>query len=184
MAAQTFPLDTITKLLDLTPQRVNQLVNQGIIPRAERGRYELVPVVRAYIKFLRERAVRGDVQGDDYANHRTRLIKGRADIIEMERAQMESRLIPSADVELTWNSLVSNARNRMIAIPTKVAPVVYASRNLNEIREIIKEEIYLALDELSNAEVRTINPIFSNPEVNNDEEESSDELEITTESED
>lgn len=179
MAAQTFPLDTITKLLDLTPQRVNQLVNQGIIPRAERGRYELVPVVRSYIKFLRERAVRGDVGGDDYANHRTRLTKARADIIEMERAQLEHKLIPADDVELTWNSILLNARNRLLAIPTKVAPDVFASQNLNEIRDIIKKEIYEALDELANAEIRTVNPIM-HVEVETDDNDSIEDLESTT----
>lgn len=183
MSAQTFPLDTITKLLDLTPQRVNQLVNQGIIPRAERGRYELVPVVRAYIKYLRDRAVRGDVNGDDYSTHRARLTRARADITEMERAQIENKLIPAEDVESTWNSMVSNARNRLIAIPTKVAPEVFASRNLNEIRDIIKAEIYLALDELSDADVRTINPIFSNAEIETDSDSDEEDLEATTESE-
>ncbi len=97
---------------------------------------------------------------------------------------MENRLIPSSDVELTWNSLVSNARTRLIAIPTKVAPVVYASKNLNEIRDIIKDEIYSALDELANAEVRTINPILGNSEVTGDEEEGSDGLETASESQD
>ena len=63
MSDQTFPLDTISKLLDLTPQRVTQLVNEGVIPRKERGRYELVPVVRGYIKYLRERGLRADVSG-------------------------------------------------------------------------------------------------------------------------
>jgi hypothetical protein len=181
-AVTTVPLETICKLLDLTPARISQLTSQGVIPRQERGRYEVVPVVRAYIKFLRERAVRGDVHGDDYSTHRTRLTKARADITEMERAQMENRLIPSSDVELTWNSLVSNARNRLIAIPTKVAPVVYASKNLNEIRDIIKDEIYSALDELANAEVRTINPILGNSEITGDEEEGSDGLETASES--
>lgn len=182
-AVTTVPLDTICKLLDLTPARISQLTSQGVIPRQERGRYEVVPVVRAYIKFLRERAVRGDVHGDDYSTHRTRLTKARADITEMERAQMENRLIPSSDVEVTWNSIVSNARNRLIAIPTKVAPQVFASKNLNEIRDIIKEEIYSALDELANAEIRTINPILGNSEITGDDETDSENMETATESE-
>ena len=181
-AVTTVPLDTICKLLDLTPARISQLTSQGVIPRQERGRYEVVPVVRAYIKFLRERAVRGDVHGDDYSTHRTRLTKARADITEMERAQMENRLIPSTDVELAWNSIVSNARNRLIAIPTKVAPVVFASKNLNEIRDIIKDEIYAALDELANAEVRTINPILVS-ESNGDDENDFTTFESAAESE-
>lgn len=181
MASELVSLEMICKVIDLTPQRVLQLVKEGVIPKHERGRYELVPVVNAYVQFLRKKKIVGNVHGDDYSTHRTRLTKARADITEMERAQMENRLIPSSDVELAWNSIVSNARNRLIAIPTKVAPVVFASKNLNEIRDIIKEEIYAALDELSDAEVRTLNPIHGS-ESEGDDEEDIEGLEVTTKS--
>ena len=57
MAAQTYPIAVISKLLDLSPRRVYQLANEGVIPRAEKGRYELVPAVRGYIRYLRDRAI-------------------------------------------------------------------------------------------------------------------------------
>ena len=181
MTAQTFPLDTISKLLDLTPQRVNQLVNQGVIPRAERGRYELVPVVRAYIRFLRDRTVRGDVQGDDYTTYRTRLTKARAEMAEKENAQLDSKLIPADDAKQAWSAMVSNARARLLSIPNKIAPIVCAAETINEAREIIKTEIYEALNELADVEIKTINPIRP-VESESDEFDSSEDVEITTES--
>ena len=33
----TYPIDVIAKVLDLTPRRVRQLVDEGVIPREERG---------------------------------------------------------------------------------------------------------------------------------------------------
>ena len=72
-ANNTVPLSTIAKLLDLTERRVNQLAKDGVLPKSARGRYELVPVVRAYIRFLREKTVNTDVGADDYAAHRARL---------------------------------------------------------------------------------------------------------------
>ncbi len=43
MAADaTYPVETIAELPDLTPRRVYQLTTEGIIPKASRGRYELV----------------------------------------------------------------------------------------------------------------------------------------------
>ena len=181
MASELVSLEMICKVIDLTPQRVLQLVKEGVIPKHERGRYELVPVVNAYVQFLRKKKIVGNVHGDDYSTHRTRLTKGRADIIEMEKAQMESRLIPAEDVEQTWTSIVSNTRNRLISIPTKVAPAVFASNNLNEIRDIIKDEIYAALDELSDAEVRTLNPIHGS-ESEGDDEEDIEGLEVSAKS--
>jgi len=181
MSAQTYPLDTISKLLDLTPQRVNQLVNQGIIPRAERGRYELVPVVRAYIHFLRDRKIQGDVHGDDYSTYRTRLTKARAEMAEKENAQLDSKLIPADDAKDAWTAMVANARARLLSIPNKIAPLVCAAETINEAREIIKTEIYEALNELANVEIRTINPIRP-VESEPDEFEGSEDVEIATES--
>lgn len=159
MAAQTFPLDTICKLLDLTPQRVNQLVREGIVPRAERGRYELVPVVQSYIRYLRDRAVKGDVHGDDYSAHRTRLIKGRADLIEMEKAQALGELIPAQDVEKAWVDVLTNCRAKLLSIPTKTAPEVFAADSLTEVKATLKTAVNEALLELSNVKVQVINPI-------------------------
>lgn len=181
MSAQTYPLDTISKLLDLTPQRVNQLVNQGIIPRAERGRYELVPVVRAYIHFLRDRKIQGDVHGDDYSTYRTRLTKARAEMAEKENAQLDSKLIPADDAKQAWSAMVANARSRLLSIPNKIAPIVCAAETINEAREIIKIEIYEALNELADVEIKTINPIRP-VESESDEFDGSEDVEITTES--
>ncbi len=80
----TYPVETIAKLLDLTPRRVYQLTNEGIIPKASRGRYELVSAANGYIKYLRDRAINADVKDGD-ADHRKRLTKARADIAEFYR---------------------------------------------------------------------------------------------------
>lgn len=160
-APQTFPLDTICKLLDLTPQRVAQLVNMGVIPRKERGRYELVPVVRGYIKYLRERAVKGDVQAgaDDYATHRARLTKAKADMAEMEREQMANALIPAADVEMAWIEVVANMRAKLLAIPTTAAADTQAAPTLAEAKQVLKVKVNEALSELSEMRVEVINPL-------------------------
>jgi phage terminase Nu1 subunit (DNA packaging protein) len=161
MSDQTFPLDTIAKLLDLTPQRVTQLVNEGVIPRKERGRYELVPVVRGYIKYLRERGLRADVSGDDYNAHRTRLTKVKADLAEMEKAQIEEQLIPAADVESAWMEVAQNMRQKLLAFPQRVAPEVYAAEKLVEVKSLLKDHIYDALQEISDVKVKVNNPIRS-----------------------
>ena len=45
----TYPIKTICEILDLTDRGVRQLVTDGILPKkSERGRYELIPTVRAY----------------------------------------------------------------------------------------------------------------------------------------
>lgn len=170
MAAQTFPLDTICKLLDLTPQRVNQLVREGIIPKAERGRYELVPVVQAYIRYLRDRAVKGDVHGDDYSAHRTRLIKVRADLLEIEQEQIKGKLIPAEDVESAWIDVLSNCRAKLLSIPTKVSAEVFVANDLNDVKSLLKSAVNEALMELSTVNVKVKNPIRTSESSSDDQE--------------
>lgn len=179
MAVATYGLETICKLLDLTPQRVNQLVRSGVIPKQERGRYELVPVVKAYIRYLRDRAVNNDVGPDSLSNERARMTKARADMFEMERDQMRETLIPSADIEAAWQKVVMNMRAKLIAIPGKAAANVYAAESLAETKAILKDEIYEALGELSRVEVRVDNPVRSS-ESEEDHEVSAEEVSPTT----
>jgi hypothetical protein len=69
----------IAGLLMLTGRRVQQLTSERVLPKAERGQYELVPVVQAYVRYLRERSVSGDLDGDDadIGKLEARMIKAR-----------------------------------------------------------------------------------------------------------
>lgn len=167
---QTFPVQTICKILDLTEARVGQLVKQGVFQKKERGRYELVPVVRAYIHYLRDRAVKGDTTtGDDYAAHRARLTKAKADMAEMEREQMANRLIPADDVEQAWCEVVANFRAKMLSIPTQAAADAQAATTLAEAKQVLKVKVNEALDELAQVRVEVVNPIrASESEEDND----------------
>ena len=156
---QTFPLQTIARLLDLTPRRVQQLSNEGIIPKASRGRYELVPAVQGYVKYWRELSLRSDGSGDDYNAHRTRLTKVKADMAEMEHDQMSNSLIPANDVRDAWDTMASNMRARLLGIPTKMAARVFAADDVNDAKKILKESINEALQELAAVEIKTNNPI-------------------------
>lgn len=59
-ATPTYPVATIADLLMVSERRVQQLAKEGVIPKAERGRYELVPTVQGYIRYLQERSVHSD----------------------------------------------------------------------------------------------------------------------------
>ena len=147
------------EILDLTPQRISQLVNDGVIPRSARGRYELVPAVKAYIQFLRKRPTNNDPGDDDYATQRTRLTKAKADMAEMEKEQMANNLIPADDVSNAWDIMTSNMRSRLLSIPTKTATTVFSANDVNEAKKILRENINEALKELSAVEIKTNNPI-------------------------
>lgn len=159
---QQVNLKLLCEMLDLTPQRIAQLVNDGVIPRSGRGRYELVPAVKSYIGYLRKRPTNVESVGDDdYGTQRTRLTKAKADMAEMEKEQMANSLIPANDVSDAWETMVSNMRARLLSIPTKSATSVFAANDVIDAKRILKENINEALRELSTIEIRTNNPIRS-----------------------
>ncbi len=150
----TYPVDTIAELLDLTPRRVYQLTTEGIIPKASRGRYELVPVVRGYIKYLRDRAINADVKDGD-ADHRKRLTKARADIAEMEAERLAGELVPVDRAEQVWTDAVANFRQRTLAVAHKAAPMVAVEEDIDQCHDIIEAHLHEALAELAGTTVRT-----------------------------
>jgi phage terminase Nu1 subunit (DNA packaging protein) len=153
MAGPTHPVAVIAKLLDLTPRRVFQLTNEGVIPRAERGRYELVPAVRGYIRYLKDRAIGADALPDEAARaSRARLVRAQAEAQEMENSRNRGEMLPRETVRSAWADMVVSFRARTLSIPKKAAPQVFGINSLPEIESILERMIVEALDELSHAD--------------------------------
>jgi len=153
MATQTYPVAVISKLLDLSPRRVYQLANEGVIPRAEKGRYELVPAVRGYIRYLRDRAIGVGALPEDAARTcRARLIKAQAEAQEMENEKIRGELIPQIVVGRAWAEMAMAFRARSLSIPKKCAPQVVGVNSISEIEGMLEKMIMEALDELSRAD--------------------------------
>lgn len=149
----TYPVGTIAKLLELTERRVYQLAAQGIIPRTPKGRYELVPAVRGYIKYLRDRAINADVKDGEEGDHKKRLMKARADIAQMEAERLREELVPVEHVTRVWTDAAARFRQRVLAIPHKAAPLVAAEPGIEACHSILEGYLHEGLSELAGVEV-------------------------------
>jgi hypothetical protein len=155
-ASPSYPVTTIAKLLKLTERQVQSLAAQGIIPKADRGKYELVPVVQAYIGYLRERRVGGDVgDTEDVTKLKARLIRARVRAAEAEADQINGSLLPRKDVEESWIKIVSAMRSRLLSIPSKIAPIVHSSLTVAQASAAISAAVNEALEEISRIPVYT-----------------------------
>lgn len=148
-SAATYPVATIAKLLMITERRVQQLTKEGVLPKAERGRYELAPVVQGYIRYLRDRAIGSDTPGDESDNHRRRLVKARADIAEFEAERLAGSLAPVDEVERTQADMITRFRQRSLAVAPKAAPLVAVETSTEACHEIIETFVHEALAELA-----------------------------------
>jgi len=59
------------------------------------------------------------------------------------------KLHESEEIELVMNSMLMNFRSRLMAIPTKAAPVLAEKTNKAEINDYLTKQIKEALEELS-----------------------------------
>ncbi len=143
----THSVDVIARLLDLTTRRVQQLSNEGVIPKAERGRYELVPAVRGYIAYLKERSINPGVVSFDEV--RARKIAAEAEMAEIELREKKGQLIPASEVVASWGEIVGACRSKLLAVPAKIAPVVAVEDNPAVCKQIVEEQIGEALYELA-----------------------------------
>jgi phage terminase Nu1 subunit (DNA packaging protein) len=141
-------LTAISQLLKLTERRIQQLAKDGIVPKADRGEYDMIPVVHAYIDYLKAK-IGGEFNAEDLAINRNRLLKAQADLAEIEKQKQEGELITKEEVKKNWLNLLSILKTKLLSMPNKLAPVVITYKNVNEIKLIIKDKVYDALYEIA-----------------------------------
>ena len=149
MANPNVPVSTLAKLFNLTERRIQQLARDNVIPKPEKGKYDLIACVRAYIKYLQDRAAGRDIEPQDTYAERARLLKAQADKTELEVKSMNGELISTDQVELLWGGLVAAFRARMLALPVRCAHLLMSLKTYPEVESCLREHVHEALRELS-----------------------------------
>lgn len=157
MSDNLYPVSTIAKLLNLTERRVQQLAKDGIIPKSEKGKYNLVGVIKSYVKYLQELAFGRHAGGTaDEAGSRARLIAAKAAIAEIELEKAKGDMVSVSIVADWWDSIVFAAKTRLLSVPSRAAPLVFGVTSLSAAQAVIENLITESLNELS-----AINPVPS-----------------------
>ena len=150
--ATTYSTTTIAKLLKLSERRVQQLTKDGIIPKIDRGKYELVPAIHGYIDYLRHQ-MSAEVSTDDIIKNKNRLTLATAELREIEKAQLEGDLIPSLEIKKTWLNYISMIKSKLLSIPNKAAPQMVTVDNIGLAKSLLKERIYDTLNEIAKVDI-------------------------------
>ena len=150
--------DIIAKLFDLDVRRVQQLAKEGILPAASQRPYkfDLLPTVKAYIRYLRDRANGKEAKTADTVKAEADKLRAEADlkqskakIAELQLKELEGKMHRSEDVEALTNDLVYTARSMIMALPGRLAMDVVQAGSANEASALIRSECYKILDELA-----------------------------------
>lgn len=147
MATQT----EIAEHLDISPQRVRDLLNQGVLTRGHgRNSLDIDESRKNYIRYLRSRSKGLQNNSGDLNEEKTRLTKLQADKAQLEVQEMEQSLVSVEKITEEWVGYASNVRSKLLALPSKVSHRVQAAETYAEAEKILKEAVYDALHELSN----------------------------------
>lgn len=150
---------TIAALFSMTDRRVQQLTKEGIITATKEGnanRYDLLPTIQKYIKYLSDKANGKELSKADAKTEERKLEaeadlkRSKADMAALQLMELEGKMHRSEDVEALTLDLVFTVRSMLIALPGRLAVDVVGAKTASEASEIIREEVYKVLEELSN----------------------------------
>ena len=158
-------VEIIAKLFQVTVRRIQQLTQEGILATVEvkegnrtLRRYDLMPTIQAYIKYLSDKAYGRD-QKESVSNKEEEKLqaevdikKAKAKIAQLELDELEGRMHSAEDVEAMTTDLCLAVRSALLSMPGQLAVDVAEVTDAAEISEIIKSTVNDILEELSRYE--------------------------------
>ena len=157
MAENLQSTQVIAKIFGVSTRRVEQLKTEGVIRgQGKPTKYDLLPTIQAYIKYLSDKA-NGREKKETDAQLETekleaekRIKMAKAEMAELELKEMKGELHRASDVEEITTDHVLFVRSMLMALPGKLAVDVAAINSAPECADRIKQEVYAILNSLAN----------------------------------
>lgn len=129
---------------------ISRWKGEGMPPPADGSEYDIEPI----IKWWGEREIARRLTSSDGAKldlnaERARHSKEQADKLEMENNLRRTLMADVRHVAQRWAAVGVNIKTRMLAIPTKAAPLVLRCKTIAEVYEVLTKLIHEALDDIS-----------------------------------
>jgi len=145
--------DRVAQALNLTVQRVYQLVKEGM-PKEGRGQFDPVKCMLFYIWYLQRAlekksvpTLNGGFVGE--REERVRLLRADADLREMELAKERSRLVSIEDIEKEMTDLILTTKARIMAVAPRLAADLVGETSRVMVHAKIEKALKEALLQLS-----------------------------------
>ena len=133
----------LAELIQVSARRVAQLANEGVLPRLPTGDFDLPDSIeRFYVYKI------APPESLDYAEEKAKHEKVKRELSELELARRKGLVHASEDVEMVMTDMLSNLRAQLLALPSKLAPML-ADRSRDYIYGLLESEIKDRLTELS-----------------------------------
>jgi phage terminase Nu1 subunit (DNA packaging protein) len=167
----------LASVLGISSRRVRQLREDGFFFCVENGKgYHLEKCVQEYIEYKVNAEMKKGTSIDkekEQAEHE----RVKKEISKLKLRRMKKELHAAADVEMFLSEMLSNFKNRLLAIPNKVAIQIMGESDINRIIKLLTEELIDTLEELSEYNPDAINKESPSNYYDEDEDEEDDEEE-------
>ena len=156
MAENLQSTQVISKIFGVSTRRVEQLKTEGIIKgQGKPTKYDLLPTIQAYIKYLSDKAngrekKQADAQLEtERLSADARIKKAKAEMAELELKELKGELHRASDVEAITADHVLFLRSMLVALPGKLAVDLAEISTAPEAAERVKQEVYGILGRLA-----------------------------------
>ena len=146
---QIIKANELAKLLGITDRHLRNLASEGIIKKTEKGKYLFWENVLGYIEYIESK---NDIDlnlKDEKIKEEIKRIKKDTELKDLKIKETKNQLHLATIVEKVMTDMLMNIKGKLLSISSKVAPAVIAADNLGEIQDVIQDEIFEVLEELS-----------------------------------
>ena len=139
----------LSQCLGISSRRVRQLREDGLFKISQEGRgYTLEKSIQEYIEYKinAETGRRASISKVEVqAEHEE--VKKQISLLKLRKLRRE--LHEAADVEAFLSDMLIRFKNRLLAVPNKLAMQTAGEEDINTVIQIIKKELIAVLEELS-----------------------------------
>lgn len=146
----------IAKVFDVSTRRVEQLKTEGVIKgEGKPTKYDLLPTIQAYIKYLSDKAYGREKKEKDSnletekLEAETRIKQAKAEKEELGLKELRGELHRAADVESIVTDSALYMRSLLMALPGQLAVDLSKMDNPAEISARIRDAVYFVLNEMA-----------------------------------
>ena len=146
----------LAEILGVSVQRVNQLIDEEIVIRAEMDKVGSVLLIDSVRNYYLSKNASGD--GANYWKEKALHERVNRKRDELKLQKEDGSVYDSATVEQAFIEMLTILRTNLLGLPSKLA-VQLENKSRAEIYEVITEEIEGKLAELSNYDPTAINEV-------------------------
>jgi DNA-binding transcriptional MerR regulator len=144
-------IEEIAETVGVTPMRIRQFENAGVIQSFKDGRtrlYDKWPTLIAITKYYTEKAEQKyNPVAEKIADAKLRQMIVKRKLDELKLAQLDNELHRAEDIEKIMKAVIARLRKNLLAIPEEAAPLIRGQSNILDIAEIIDERIRRVMSE-------------------------------------